>query len=381
MNRWKQWAMQSNRLALLMFIGIAALFALYFGSIRFARGEWDQVPFETVVAGKALTPFQYRVLVPWVVGWAEHHVLPLPGIATGRKLAFLIEVGSIFGLLLVFRQYLVKFISPPSAASLLALTLLLILPFNYRISGMWMFWLWYDMPSLFLFTLGLLLLHEKKWWLYYPVFVLATLNRETSCFLTVIYVLTAVGVAKSTPSPQPSPLEGEGADGDAKHPLPPRPFLSAVALAKEEGERVGVRGSPWRANLGTIAAHTAAQLVIWLAIKVALSRLYAGNPGAGASLNNTMSNLKVLLTEPNLTLVLLSSLGYLWIPVLLYYPLVENRFVSRACLAAPLFLAVMFVSGNLPELRIYGEMIPVILPAFLLIVVKMVRVGLEPGKE
>jgi hypothetical protein len=139
-----------------------------------------------------------------------------------------------------------------------------------------------------------------------------------------------------------------------------------------------VRGSPWRANLGTIAAHCLAQGVIWLVIKVSLSRLYAGNPGAGASLNNTMSNLKVLVTEPNMTLVLLSSLGYLWIPVLLYYPLVRSRFVRRACLASPLLFAVMFVSGNLPEVRIYGEMIPVILPAFLSIVVTMVS---ENGEE
>ena len=136
-----------------------------------------------------------------------------------------------------------------------------------------------------------------------------------------------------------------------------------------------MRGSSWKVDLGLIAAHCAVQLVIWLSIKIFLSKLYADNPGAGTSLNNSVSNLKVFMTEPNMRLVLMSSLGYLWIPVILYYSRIQDPFVRRACWVAPLFFAVMFVSGNLPELRIYGEMILVILPAFLLIVVNMVRGG------
>jgi hypothetical protein len=241
-----------------------------------------------------------------------------------------------------------------------------------------MFWLWYDMPSLFLFMLGLLLLYEKKWWLYYPVFILATLNRETSCFLTLIYAVTISltpalfpkgrGCRGGSPSPQPSPLRGEGAEdrrlfsssGLVGEGAEDRLFSSPSPLGGEgRGE-----GGKWRPYL----AHITVQFAIWLAIKLFLSHLYAGNPGVGTSMNNTVSNFKVLVTQPQMVLVLLSSIAYLWIPVWLYFGSIKNLFVRRACLVTPLFFAVMFVSGNLPELRIYGEMIPVILPAFLLIV-------------
>lgn len=299
----------------IMFWAVVALYAYYFASLRFAKPEWGPCSLEMLAAGKGNTPFQYRVLVPWIVQWASLHILPLPGIGTGRGLAFIVEIGCTFGLVVAFRRYLAFFFPGLLSRTLLTFSLLLVLPFNLVIPRIYPFWLVYDVPAVLFMTLGLILIYRRQWWTYYPLFVLATLNRETTCFLTLIYLLTAFD-----------------RDRPAK-----------------------------------LAAHAVAQAGIWLAIKIGLSHLYADNPGAGFAVKNLMTNLHNMTTDPGCVLVTISSLGFLWLPVLLFYRRITDDFVRRACLAAPIFLLAMFLVANVPEVRLYAEMIPVILPAFLLI--------------
>ena len=45
------------------------------------------------------------------------------------------------------------------------------------------------MPQLFLFTFSLWLLYKRKWRQYLVVFILTTLNKETSIFLSAIFLL------------------------------------------------------------------------------------------------------------------------------------------------------------------------------------------------
>ena len=49
----------------------------------------------------------------------------------------------------------------------------------------------YDFPELLLFTLGLLTIAERRWKLYWPVFVLAVLNKETAILLSLVWVMQA----------------------------------------------------------------------------------------------------------------------------------------------------------------------------------------------
>src|SRR6185295_1359057 len=69
-------------------------------------------------------------------------------------------------------------------ASVMALTIYAILPFNYFNLPYYP----YDIPSVMFFTLGLLLVYDRDWRWFYPLFVAATLNRETSIFLVVVVV-------------------------------------------------------------------------------------------------------------------------------------------------------------------------------------------------
>ena len=43
----------------------------------------------------------------------------------------------------------------------------------------------YDIPSLTFFALGIILFMQKKWLWFYPVFILACLNRESACFISL----------------------------------------------------------------------------------------------------------------------------------------------------------------------------------------------------
>jgi hypothetical protein len=304
-----------------LFVLVALLFSYYFASLRLAKPEWERCSLDVMVAGTANTPFQYRVLVPWIVGWFADHLLPLPFIRTPRGLAFLIEIGSTFFLLVSFRRFLGFFFANPGLRTLLSLTLLLVLPFNFLMPRMYPFWLVYDMPSLLFFTLGLILIHERRWVLYYPLFLAATFNRETTCFLTLIYMFTAAGKDKP----------------------------------------------------GRITLHCLAQFLIWMAIKQTLGHLYAANPGAGLAVFNIGTNVREILLHPQILIQLASSIGYLWLPVMLYWPLIGNAFLKRACLVGPVFLVAMALIANLPEVRIYGEMIPLFLPAFLLILKELFK--------
>jgi hypothetical protein len=163
------------------------------------------------------------------------------------------------------------------------------------------------------------------WLLYYPLFILATFNRETTCFLTIILALTALG----------------------------------------------------RKPLGRIALHVAAQFVIWASIKTFLFSIYRDNPGAGFGISALASNMRVPFTQTRLMPGLLASLGFLWIPVLVFWHKIPDHFVRRSVLAGPLFFLALMVNGNLPEVRIYGEMIPVFLPAFSLILCEFIRTPLS----
>jgi hypothetical protein len=68
----------------------------------------------------------------------------------------------------------------------LAFTILLALPFNL----LYTYWYPNDIPAVLFFTLGLIAFYRRSWPWYYLLFVVATLNRETTLFLTFLFVVT-----------------------------------------------------------------------------------------------------------------------------------------------------------------------------------------------
>jgi hypothetical protein len=263
---------------------------------------------EALVAGVASTPYQYRVLVPWLVrGALAAHVID-----PASQMAAFAVIQTVFLVLLafVFRRYLSRFIRDRVLASVMALTIYAILPFNYFNLPYYP----YDIPSVMFFTLGLLLIYDRDWRWFYPLFVAATLNRETSIFLVVVVVF--------------------------------------VLYDKYS----------WR-MLGLLAGS---QLAIWLAIKAALWTIYQQNRWMGYGLYQFQLkvNLATLIDFPIKGIIALATWGCLWLAVVVWYRRIHDVHLRRTLWTIPVFIAGMMFAGFVIELRIYGEVLPIVLAAF-----------------
>ncbi len=305
----------------IIFIVAALLMSLHFVDLRFAgNSEFSGASLTALLAGTAQTPYQYRALVPWLANGVLA-VLPKAAAVAPTAVFKLFDFLAVFLFAVSFKYYISLFLKDKTQSSVLALSLFYVLPFNFLTkinyhAGLSYLPVWYpcDMPSILFFTLGLIFIYKRQWRWYYPLFLVATFNRETSCFLTAVYLFTAYGNER------------------------PR----------------------------TLILHISAQIAIWGAIKLFLYRLYAGNPGDGLLLNTVVFNLNIL-RHPSVYLPLLSSLGFIWIPVLIYYRRIQDAFLIRALLVVIPFIVGMSCVGALPELRIYGELIPIVLAPFLLV--------------
>ena len=336
-----------------------------------AHTMWEPATFQSMVAGTAITPFQFRALIPWTVSlfqdtpWGAHFSL--------EQLRFGSEWIFTFLLLVVFRAYMAHMLSGRWRPTLATLVLACVLPFHFLLPQEFPFYYVYDIPSVFFFTLGLLLLYRRNWLLFYPVFLLATFNRESTCFLTVVFLITSFrgewlpaslrkylvfGVRCSV---APGALGSSGG----------RTFLSGPPPAQRWRQPrsgwVGLEsptsgdGDPAEYRFPTVLAHCLAQVLIWIAVKVLLSALYPGSP----NFNHFTRNI-YMLRLPETYPVLLSVFGFSWLVVLAGWRRIQDPFIRRACLVVPLFFGVIFVVGQIRELRLYGEMIPIVLPAAIL---------------
>ena len=270
-----------------------------------------------LAAGTAYLPYQYRALVPWMA--KTLNLLGPPG--GQRAIYYGLEVGAISALLFSFRWYLSLVLSPGRRERAWPLALLLLYPLVMH----YLFWVAYpvlyypyDMPALAFTTVGLALLHQGRLGLYYPLFTLATINRETSCYLTVTQLFTT-----------------------------------------------------WRQGIVTkgLTLHMGAQLLIWVVVKWGLWLAYGGNKmnhlGVVALFENNIPRNFQRLADPWAWLALASCFGMLWLPTLLRRRSIQDPFVRRSLLVLPLLFVGMGVTGNVTELRIYGEGIPIMTAAFI----------------
>jgi hypothetical protein len=243
------------------------------------------------------------------------------------------ETVSAFFLVVAFRRYISFFLGDTTASYVTPFVLFYALPFNflwpppyiplsfpqylpvflYHPTYVALFYP-YDTPSMMFFTLGLILLYKRRWAPYYLLFAVATLNRETTCFLTFVYVFTAWG---------------------------------------RDGKRA-------------LALHTAAQFAIWVGIKYALFRLYADNPSQPIATDGPFVNI-AHLKDPSNYLYILSNMGFLWVPVLLFWRKIQDDFLRRSLLVLVPYLAVQFLVGQYTELRGFGDVTPVVAAAFVVI--------------
>lgn len=265
---------------------------------------------EKLAMGTAATPYQYRILVPWI---ARHTTDPGDPAKLQRRYRQ-IEFVALLALGFWFRALIGRFIATP-VADVLALSIFVFLPFNYRLQDFYP----YDTPAIVFMAAGLTLIYMGRWTWFYPLFVLATFNRETTF------------------------------------------FLIAVAAA------VWFDRQPLRQTI----AHLAAQCVLWIAVKVYLFQVFGGQSNTGDGLFETQlkMNAALVLGDPMMVFTALSTWGYLWIAVVLRFNRIRAIELRRTLMLVPIFVATLLPVGVITETRIYGEMLPIVLAGALVVLV------------
>jgi hypothetical protein len=172
----------------------------------------------------------------------------------------------------------------------------------------------YDLPSLAFFAMAMYLLYFRKHWGWFAaLFVVATVNRETTLLLLPLYLINQ---------------------------------------AVEHGKL------RWRLTVRTRALMVVIPLALfWAAWQLFVRHLFAHN--ASEFYPRINWNVKSLLV-PQAWPQLLSTSGYL-----LLFVVVMRQKISDARLRAwlwllPIWLGFMFVFGILIETRVFGELIPLI---------------------
>ena len=290
----------------LLFYG---LWAFLFTFLHFAANQENpEATLRALTDFEAPKPFQPRVLVPLLGSWLDLAVGRVIGL---RSIYRVLDFIACFGTLVTFSRLLRKTTALPNPqfGSLLLLYPML---WNYCVFGRLLYP--YDIPAILFFTLGLLAIAERRWHLFYVVFVVGGLNRETICFLTVAYVASAWG-------------------------------------------KVAFR---------TLLGHVSLQLALFAGLKLALGWVFAENEGStvGFLLQRNLT----ALTSVNIdTARLALAFGLLWV----FIPLAWRKLPSfhrRLLWVVPAFVAAMTVFGLLSELRIYSELLPIVtVPAAILL--------------
>ena len=295
----------------------------------FAHGG-ERLPYQY----RVLTMFVYRLLLGWPPVWRlAAHIQPMQGdprvlitsaiggvSLLGAMLATMGTVRHLTGdrVFAFWAAFLVPFMAQIDLAS----------------SWYYNFVTPYDCPSMMFFAVAMYLVVSQRWWAYWPVFVLAVLNRETACFITVFFAVWEY-------------------------------FRLAPCPARAKWLRIGV--------------PVLLQAAVWVGLKLWLAHVYAHNPvdgtGPGGRLfvGHLGYNLRALL-KPQQWPVLLSVCGFglpfLWL---------QRRWIRCPGLAwscaviLPLSFAGLMVVGVIVEIRIFADWIALVAPALALIVWNRLR--------
>ena len=291
----------------LLFLVLVGAAAWHFTMLRFTFNVefQSQAPLERLFDFEADRPFQYRILLP-----ALARLVPLENVSLRfMALEWVFSVLSV----LAFRSFLRRFFEGQLFCSLLSLLLLPVMSFNFvlpRVTPLWFPW---DVPAVFFMAAGLVLLYDRRWGAFYVLFALATLNRQTSCFLTMIWFF---------------------ANWNTRH---TREF--------------------W--------IHLCAQTGLWLVIKLWLFEQFSHRSGQFLY-SHIQENLDYLIS-PAVWPLMLSSLGFTWLIAAVGFPLIRDDFIRRGLLALIPIGIGLFLVGRVVETRIYGELAPLTLTAVLLI--------------
>ena len=333
-------------------VRVIVLLLLYSTVASFAVSEFIRYPglanmkpglggedfFGDMVYGRAPQPFVTRVLVPWLIRAAVAVTPPAARaqieesvrssltdngqpvwlyqypfeFTFAKNTLLLFAVGFAFALWWLAR--LTLDVSAPGL-DVIPVIALFVLPGFYGYGGML-----YDLPALSLFTLGLVLIAARRFWLYAVVFAVCVLNKETGLLLTLVWAVSEAHKRK----------------------LKPKQLVIGIGL----------------------------QVGFWLVVRGLLLWSFRNNPGEPIALH-LFRNAQVLAVPGNWFLFRPVT-GWLILPsgfnVLYVLGFIASLFALKR---APYFLkdaywvvlpvfVLTWLFGNVDEMRVYYELLPIL---------------------
>jgi hypothetical protein len=292
-------------------------------------------------SGTEASPFQYRVLTAWILRAADRYI-HIPGMLERHLPSRMSEpnVFALFGIAFLSliiavyaTRYALQYVTGNSALSRWGALLVICMSYFHYVLEFGHpccvpLQLPYDLPSMAFFAVAVsLIVTDRIGWLYL-CFILACLNRESSLFLILIFVL----------------------------------YESAFMDAK----------TPARKSALWIGLNALALLAIWIGIRVLLHHLY---PLAQAPVTTArfagfeihiFDNIGYLL-RPYYWASYLSMFSFTWIYLYAHWRDVPHAGIRRSLWIGPIFLVAMCIVGVLSEIRIFGELIGLFTIAFVLL--------------
>lgn len=282
--------------------------------------SWSRVEFNIVfppgtierVAGVSPVPpsrpFDFRMLMPALIVRSRDLI---GGALSVQQLFHVYDVAAIVGAVYAMRRLATLAFGAGRAATLTALALLPVLACHFVFPREFAFWYAWDMSTAFFVTTLLVLVRERRWFVFYPLFVLATYNRETTFVVSMVYAATALG----------------------------------------------------RERLWRVGAHVASQAALWFAVKQTL----LPNRAVGAKVMrfyrpNWENNVELLSVWTH-WLWMATSFAGAWLVLLVFWRSQRDPWARRALWVVPVYAALMFRAANWIELRIWGELTPIVLLA------------------
>jgi hypothetical protein len=187
---------------------------------------------------------------------------------------------------------------------------------NGLIDGAGLFYC-YDIPSLTFYVIGLIFFIKRSWVCFYFIFILANLNRESACFISLTGFMLQLELSNN-----------------------PKLFL--------------------RLNKNLII-HAIVQAILWIFIRSLLSWIYRGNPGLFFEEPHSMG---IFLTGilngdshwamQNAAWFLTLFAGIWLIPVIGFSKLTKNG--KRLIIVGLLYLISLYFRSNMMETRVYNEL-------------------------
>jgi hypothetical protein len=275
-------------------------------------------------AGLAPQPFQERALTAWVLRGANrfdspqfeatlHRLLPAMGAGFDETTLVLLIIAwvSMAASIVITRETLRKLTGDVLFSSWAAFLVPYMAYFTYILNFGPHFLLPYDLPSLFFFCAGLYLLVMRRPLLLVPMIAVATLNRETSLFLIVFYL------------------------------------VFEASRRGDQQRRVAV------------LAYAGGMLAAWIAMRLVVLHLYGHNPVAAAS---RMADLKLwqnlgFLVKPQHWPAFASVFGFTLPIVVVYRRYLAPSFLKHGLIVVAIWFALMLFVGVLIEIRVFGELI------------------------